>query len=254
MKTNRLKTVLSILLVLALVLWYGTGRAGAQTPSLELHLGGGGEEPAALVGTLQLLLVLALLSLAPAMIMLMTSFTRIVVVLAFVRNALATPQIPPNQVLIGLAIFLTFFVMSPTLNRINEEALQPYLAGEIEQEEAIAAGSGTIREFMLPHTREKDLQLFMGLAGLEVSPPAEGIPLYALIPSFVISELKTAFQMGFVVFIPFLIIDMVVASTLMSMGMFMLPPVIVSLPFKLMLFVLVDGWYLVIKSLMESLF
>jgi len=228
-------------------------KASAQVvPGIELRIGGGENDPADLVGFLQLLLLLALLSLAPAFIMLMTSFTRIVVVLAFVRNALGTQQIPPNQVLIGLALFITFFVMSPVLNEINDTALQPYLEGEITQEEALEVGAAPLREFMFYHTREKDLALFVNMAGLEAPQTKDDVPLYVLVPSFVISELKTAFQMGFILFIPFLIIDMVVASTLMSMGMFMLPPVIVSLPFKIMLFILVDGWHLVVKSLVES--
>ncbi|PFG15266.1 MULTISPECIES: flagellar type III secretion system pore protein FliP [Bacillales] len=202
--------------------------------------------------TIQLVLLLTVLSLAPAILVLMTCFTRIVVVLSFVRSALATQSMPPNQVLIGLALFLTFFVMSPVLSEINSEALQPYLNEEIGQEEALDAAELPIKEFMAGHTREKDLALFYKYAELEKPESVEDIRLTALVPAFAISELKTAFQIGFIIFIPFLIIDMVVASTLMAMGMMMLPPVMISLPFKILLFVLVDGWYLVVESLLLS--
>jgi flagellar biosynthesis protein FliP len=202
--------------------------------------------------TIQLVLLLTVLSLAPAILVLMTCFTRIVVVLSFVRSALATQSMPPNQVLIGLALFLTFFVMSPVLSEINSEALQPYLNEEIGQEEALDAAELPIKEFMAGHTREKDLALFYKYAELEKPESVEDIRLTALVPAFAISELKTAFQIGFIIFIPFLIIDMVVASTLMAMGMMMLPPVMISLPFKILLFVLVDGWYLVVESILLS--
>jgi flagellar biosynthesis protein FliP len=202
--------------------------------------------------TIQLVLLLTVLSLAPAILVLMTCFTRIVVVLSFVRSALATQSMPPNQVLIGLALFLTFFVMSPVLSEINSEALQPYLNEKIGQEEALDAAELPIKEFMAGHTREKDLALFYKYAELEKPESVEDIRLTALVPAFAISELKTAFQIGFIIFIPFLIIDMVVASVLMAMGMMMLPPVMISLPFKILLFVLVDGWYLVVESLLLS--
>ena len=220
-------------------------------PDINLQVGTA-ESPDQLVGTLQLLLLIAVLSLAPAFVILMTSFTRIVIVLGFTRNALATQQIPPNQVVVGLALFLTFFVMSPVFSQINERALTPYLAEEISFEEALAQGGNPLREFMLNNTREKDLALFVEVAGRESPPERAETPLGTLIPAFVISELKTAFQMGFIIFVPFLILDMVVASILMSMGMFMLPPVIVSLPFKILLFILVDGWNLVVQSLVQS--
>ncbi len=233
----------------------GGGSAIAQPlfpiPDINLQVGTA-EDPQQLVGTLQLLLLLSVLSLAPAFIILMTSFTRIVIVLAFVRNALATQQIPPTQVVIGLALFLTFFVMSPVWAQISEQAVRPYLAEEISFEEAVERGGQPLREFMLNHTREKDLALFLEVARLESPQERAETPFSALIPAFVISELKTAFQMGFIIFVPFLVLDMVVASVLMSMGMFMLPPVIVSLPFKILLFVLVDGWHLVVQSLVQS--
>jgi flagellar biosynthetic protein FliP len=182
----------------------------------------------------------------------MTSFTRIVIVLGFVRTSLGTQQMPPNQVLIGLAMFLTFFIMAPTFSQVNDVALQPYLKGEMTQTEAFKQASIPMKKFMFSHTREKDLLLFMNYTKTEKPKTFEDIPLTVLVPAYAISELKTAFQMGFMIFIPFLIIDMIVASTLMAMGMMMLPPVMISLPFKLLLFVLVDGWYLIVKSLLLS--
>lgn len=202
--------------------------------------------------SLQILLLLTVLSIAPAILVLMTSFTRIIVVLSFVRNAIGAQQLPPNQVLIGLALFLTFFVMEPTWNDINAQALQPYLSNKITQTEALQKAEEPLRTFMFKQTREKDLELFVGLAKMERPKTYHDIPTYVLIPSFVISELKTAFQMGFAIFIPFMVIDMIVSSTLMSMGMMMLPPMMISLPFKLLLFVLADGWHLVVQSLVTS--
>ncbi|MFZ7104608.1 MAG: flagellar type III secretion system pore protein FliP [Peptococcaceae bacterium] len=202
--------------------------------------------------TLELLALLTILSLAPAILLLMTSFTRIIVVLSFVRHALATQQMPPNQVLIGLSLFLTFFVMAPVWSDINQNALQPYLEGTINQEEAFDHAVEPLREFMFDHTRKTDLALFVNLSGMDRPNYKGDIPTYVLIPSFAISELKTAFQIGFLIFIPFIVIDMIVASTLMSMGMLMVPPMMISLPFKLLLFVLVDGWHLIVKSLMLS--
>lgn len=202
--------------------------------------------------SVQLLLLITVLSLAPAILILMTSFTRIVVVLSFVRNALGTQQIPPTQVVIGLALFLTFFVMAPTFTEVNSTALTPYLNNEITKEQALDNAEGPLRAFMFKQTREKDLELFVSLSQTERPRTYGDIPTHVLIPAFVISELKTAFQMGFAIFIPFMIIDMIVASTLMSMGMMMLPPMMISLPFKILLFVLVDGWYLVVESLVAS--
>ncbi|RJE48757.1 MULTISPECIES: flagellar type III secretion system pore protein FliP [unclassified Dehalobacter] len=200
----------------------------------------------------QILLLVTVLSFAPAILVLMTSFTRIVVVLSFVRNALGTQTLPPTQVIIGLSLFLTFFVMMPTFNQINTNALQPYLQSQITKEEALDKAQQPLRTFMFKQTREKDLALFVNMAKIEQPKTYGDIPTYVLIPAFVISELKTAFQMGFAIFIPFIIIDMVVSSTLMSMGMMMLPPMMISLPFKILLFVLVDGWSLVVKSLVSS--
>lgn len=210
------------------------------------------DSPGDVAVSLQLLVLLTILSIAPAILIMLTSFTRIIVVLSFVRTALGTQSMPPNQVLIGLAMFLTFFVMSPVFSEVNETALQPYLAGELSQEEAMDTAVLPMKQFMAEHTREKDLALFFKYAGLSKPDGIEDIPLTALVPAFAISELKTAFQIGFVIFIPFLVIDMVVSSTLMAMGMMMLPPVMISLPFKILLFVLVDGWYLIVESLLNS--
>lgn len=212
----------------------------------------GANSPDEVAVSLQILLLLTILSLAPSILVMMTAFTRIIIVLSFVRSALATPQMPPNQVLVGLALFLTFFVMAPTWDVLNQTALQPYLNGQISQTEALNRAEKPIKEFMLRETREKDLELFVQMARLPRPANKNQVPLYVVIPAFVISELKTAFQMGFMLYIPFMVIDMIVASTLMSMGMLMLPPVMVSLPFKILLFVLVDGWYLVVKSLLMS--
>ncbi|MGI6119832.1 MAG: flagellar type III secretion system pore protein FliP [Desulfosporosinus sp.] len=202
--------------------------------------------------SLQILLLITVLSLAPAILMLMTSFTRIVIVLSFVRNALGTQQLPPNQVVVGLALFLTLFVMTPTWSQINANAIQPYLSNQITQTEALTKAEEPLRNFMFKQTREKDLELFVGLSKMERPKTYRDVPTYVLIPAFVISELKTAFQMGFTIFIPLMVIDMIVASTLMSIGMLMLPPMMISLPFKLLLFILVDGWHLVVESLVMS--
>ncbi|WP_040413349.1 flagellar type III secretion system pore protein FliP [Desulfosporosinus sp. OT] len=202
--------------------------------------------------SIQLLLLTTVLSLAPAILMLMTSFTRIIIVLSFVRNALGTQQLPPNQVMAGLALILTFFVMAPTWNQINTNAVQPYMKNQITQTEALTRAEEPLRNFMFRQTREKDLELFVGLSKMERPKTYREVPTYVLVPAFVISELKTAFQMGFAIFIPFIVIDMIVSSTLMSIGMMMLPPMMISLPFKLLLFVLVDGWHLVVQSLVTS--
>lgn len=202
--------------------------------------------------TLQIVLLLTVLTLAPSILVMMTSFIRIAVVLSFLRQAIGTNQMPPNQLIIALALILTFFVMAPVANKAYDEGLKPYLDGKITQENAFKKGMEPIREFMLKQVREKDLALFVKLSGMERPQNKDDIPTRLLIPGFVLSELRVAFQIAFVVFIPFLIIDMVVASVLMSMGMLMLPPIMVALPFKILLFVLVDGWYLVVKALVES--
>lgn len=223
-----------------------------QIPNINLQIGGTADNPQGMSTAVELVVLLTVLSLAPAIVILLTSFTRIIVVLGFVRSSLATQQMPPNQVLIGLALFLTFFVMAPTLRDVNSTAVQPYLSGQITQEAAFKKGMEPLRQFMFKQTREKDLALFVRMSNMDRPRNFADIPNYVLIPSFIISELKTAFQIGFIIFVPFLVIDMVVASALMSMGMMMLPPMMISLPFKILLFVLVDGWDLVIQSLIMS--
>lgn len=209
-------------------------------------------DPSAITTSVKLMLLITILSIAPGILILMTSFTRIVIVLSFVRTSLATQQMPPNQVLIGLALFLTFFIMAPTFSDIYTESLDPLFEEEITLDEAYENASVPLKEFMAEHTREKDLALFFNYTEQEKIETVQDIPLMTLVPAFAISELKTAFQMGFMIFIPFLIIDMAVASVLMSMGMMMLPPVMISLPFKILLFVLVDGWYLITHSILQG--
>ena len=201
-----------------------------------------------------LYLLLFLIALIPSFLVLTTSFTRTIIVLSFTRNALGTQQSPPNQVLIGLALFLSVFIMRPVYQEVNEEAIQPMLAGEISREESFEIAEGPIKSFMLEQTRTSDLELFVEISGDEFPDEPDDLSLFTVIPAFAISELRTAFTIGFLIFIPFLVIDIVVASILMSMGMFMLSPVMISLPFKLLLFVMVDGWYLVVESLVGSFF
>ncbi len=226
-------------------------RASLGIPTLSLGLTEAGK-PVETANALKILIMLTVLTLAPAILILMTSFTRIVVVLSFLRQAIGTQQMPPNQLIVGLSIFLTFFVMAPTFKSINSRAIEPYMENRISQGDALTQAEGPIRAFMFKQTREKDIESMMGLAKLGKPQTRDGVPTYVLIPSFILSELKTAFQMGFMLYLPFLVLDMVVASVLMAMGMMMLPPVVISLPFKVLLFVLVDGWQLVVGSLVKS--
>ena len=209
-------------------------------------------EPGELSTTLQIVVLMTVLALAPSILIMVTSFIRISVVLSFLRQAMGINQMPPNQLLLSLALILTFFIMTPVVNQAYSEGIKPYIDKEMSGEDAYEMAVGPFKKFMLAQTREKDLALFVDIARLDQPESADDIPLQVLVPGYVISELRTAFQIAFVLFIPFLIIDMVVASVLMSMGMMMLPPIIVSLPFKILLFVLVDGWYLLVKSLVES--
>lgn len=229
------------------------GTSGISLPSLSLSFAdGAGAKPADFVSLLKIIISLTVLSLAPAILIMMTSFTRIVVVLSFLRQSLGTQQMPPNQLIVGLSLFLSFFVMAPTWKDINANAIEPYLNEKIDQQTAFNNAEQPIRKFMFSQTRDKDLELFLTLSK-DVKPQSrEDVPTYVLIPSFVISELKTAFQIGFMLYLPFLVLDMVVASVLMAMGMMMLPPLMISLPFKVLLFILVDGWDLVIGSLVKS--
>ncbi len=205
-------------------------------------------------GALRILVILTLIGIAPSLIIMLTSFTRIIIVLHFTRQALNTQSAPPNTVLIGIALFLTFFIMQPTLARVYTEAVVPYEAGELETEEAITAAAEPIRQFMYGQTLKKDVTFFMDINRTEWDGELASIPMSVLVPSFIINELRTAFIIGFLIYIPFIVIDMVVASTLMSMGMMMLPPTTISMPFKILLFVLADGWYLVIKGVVESFY
>jgi flagellar biosynthetic protein FliP len=250
------RTLALILLLFLCSLCFGGSTFAAQTdpnnliPGINVNIGSNGSSGAS--STITILLILTVLSIAPSILVLMTSFTRIVIVLGFVRTSLGTQQMPPNQVLVGLALFLTFFIMAPTIGEINQTALQPFLKGTIDQTEALKQASLPIKKFMYSHTREKDLMLFLDYTKAPKPSGIEDTPITAIVPAYAISELKSAFQMGFMIFIPFLVIDMVVSSTLMAMGMMMLPPVMISLPFKILLFILVDGWYLVVKSLLLS--
>jgi len=210
------------------------------------------QQPGKMAVVMQIFLLMTILSLAPALLIMLTSFTRCVIVLSLLRRALGTMQMPPNQVVIGLALFLTFFIMTPVWQQVNKDALQPYLDEKIDQQQALQNAAGPIRKFMFKQTREKDLALFIEIAKLQRPRDVGDIPISVLIPSFIISEVKTAFQIGLLLYVPFLIIDMVVASVLLSMGMMMLPPIMISLPFKLMLFVLADGWNLLVGSLVRS--
>ena len=220
-------------------------------PSLNLAIGQA-QGVTDTVTSLQILLLLTVLTLAPAFLIMVTAFTRIIIVLSLIRNAIGVPQLPPNQVLLGLALFLTFFVMAPVWQRVQTDAVTPFTSGQIGQPEAFSRAEQPVRQFMLRQVREKDLSLFVFLAKIDQPKTIEDVPTYVVVPAFIISELKTAFQMGFVIFIPFLVIDMVVSTVLMSMGMMMLPPVLISLPFKILLFVMVDGWYLLTRALVMS--
>jgi flagellar biosynthetic protein FliP len=250
--TRRRAARVALLLVAAAVV---AGCTGSQAvPGVDVRIGdgtaqtGGGQ----FALSLQLLVLLTVLSIAPAILLMATSFTRIVVVLSLLRSAIGIPQLPPNQVLLALALFLSFFVMAPVWNQINTTALQPYLAGTMSQDKAMELGQQPLREFMLGQTKEADLATFLDLAKTPRPATTADVPMEVLLPAFVTSELKTAFTMGFLLFVPFLVIDLVVASALMAMGMVMVSPTQIALPFKLLLFVMVDGWVLVVQSLVRS--
>lgn len=255
MKKSRILWIFLILAVLFSTVSFG----GATEQPTEFNLLGNkitlenANNPQGYVDSIQILLLLSVLTLLPSIVIMMTSFTRIIIILSFMRSALGTQQTPPNQVLLGLALFLTFFIMAPVAKDINEEAIQPFVKKEITQEEFQKKAMAPIREFMFNQTRDNDLKLFLDLSKIEEKPEKlEDIPTTTLVPAFMISELKTAFTIGFQLFIPFLIIDMVVASTLMAMGMMMLPPVMIALPFKILLFILVDGWHLLVETIVKG--
>lgn len=240
------------LLAIGLGLLPSAALAAPGLEALTVTTDGAGEQSYSV--TIQVLVLMTLLSLLPALLLSMTSFTRIMIVLAILRQALGTAQTPSNQILLGISLFLTFFIMLPVFDRVYQEAVQPYLNEEITTASALQKASAPFRQFMLRQTRERDLELFVRLADREDLPSPEAVPFSLLLPAFVTSELKTAFQIGFLIFLPFLVIDLVVASILMSMGMMMLSPLIISLPFKLMLFVLVDGWSLIMETLAASFY
>ena len=254
---NRKKYFLIIFLAMSFMFIYARSVHAApntmEVPNVNISVGGESGTAKNYVDNIKLLIVLTILTLLPSIIIMMTCFTRIIVVFSFLKSALGAQQSIPNQILVGLALFLTVFIMSPIYTEVNDKAFKPYMENKISQEEAIEVGTKPIRDFMLKQTRQKDLELFIETSKMDKDKiTKDNIPLQVVIPAFTISELKTAFQIGFLLFMPFLIIDMVVASVLMSMGMFMLPPGMVSLPFKLLLFVMVDGWYLIVKSLVLS--
>ncbi len=244
-----------ILIASALVILSGVfSPADSQSvpiPSIRIAIGES-EEPGDLAVTLKILFLITILSIAPTILIMLTSFTRMVVVFSFLRHAMGTQQMPPNQVIVSLSLFLTFFVMTPVWQEINDNALKPFLAKEISYETALDRAAEPLKIFMLRQTRKKDLALLMKVSKIKKPTGVSDVPLTTLIPSFVISELRMAFQIGFLIYVPFLILDMVVACVLLSMGMMMLPPIMISLPFKLLLFVLVDGWYLIVGSLIRS--
>jgi flagellar biosynthetic protein FliP len=248
-----LAVLLGLLLLTQAPAGWAAGTADKDFSGIELRIGAGSDR-SGLTVPLQILVLLTLLSLLPALLLSVTSFTRIIIVTHFLRQALGTQTMPPNQVLIGLSLFLTFFIMQPVAGRINQEAIQPMMAGQLTEMQALEQASIPMREFMLRYTREKDLALFLNIAKQPRPATSRDLPLNVVIPSFMISELKTAFQMGFVIFIPFLVIDMVVASVVLSMGMMQLPPAMVSTPLKILLFVMVDGWNLLVGSLVKSFF
>ncbi len=225
--------------------------ADAGFPTVQIGVASG-KNPADVSLSLQILFVLTVLSLAPAIMVMMTSFTRLIVVFSFLKHALGTQQMPPNQVLVGLALFLTFFIMAPVWQDIQQQAVKPYMEQRLGTDEALQRAAEPVRRFMFKHTREKDLSLFLSISQASRPRNTQDVPTMSLIPAFMISELKTAFEIGFLLYLPFLVIDMVVASVLLSMGMMMLPPVLISMVFKVLLFVLVDGWNLVIGSLVKS--
>ena len=240
-------------LLLAGVVVLGLLMSGCATaPGVSLTVDPGASEPQQVTSGVKLLVLMTVLSLAPAVLTLATSFTRIVIVLSMLRSAIGTPSVPPNQVIIGLSLILTFFIMAPVYRQMDDAAIQPFLAEQINQETAFDRAETLLREFMFKQTREKDIKLFLELGHLAQPATLDDIPTVSLFPAFVISELRTAFTMGFVIYLPFLVIDLVVSSILLSMGMMMLPPSLVSLPFKLLLFVMVDGWYLIVRSLVLS--
>jgi len=245
------KRWIAVVLLLLVILLMPSPASAQGVPGLSLNLQQT-DNPEKVVSTLQIVGLLTVMALAPMLVLMMTSFTRLIIVFHFLRQAMGAAQVPPAQLVVGLALILTFYIMSPTLNVINETALQPYLEGKLDQKTALAEAVKPLKTFMLAQVRERDLALFVNMSKTERPTNPSEIGLTVLVPAYVISELRIAFQIGFVIYLPFLIIDMVVASVLLAMGMMMLPPVMVSLPFKVLLFVMVDGWYLIVESMVKS--
>ena len=253
MKKYASKSLLIIIILFTGIVVSGIGDVIAQQPIPRISISiDGAKSPKDVAVTLEILLLMTVLTLAPAILVLTTSFTRIIVVFHFLRQAMGLQQMPPNQVLIGLALFLTLFIMNPVYTQVYQNSVKPYLAEEMSFDDAAASAIKPIREFMLKNTREKDVSLLVSIANINKPSNENDLPTHLLVPAFVISELRVAFQIGFVIYMPFLVIDIVVASILMSMDMMMLPPVMISLPFKIMLFVLIDGWYLLVGSVIKS--
>lgn len=250
------KKKIVVFLILILVCFGVLGSVAFAAPGISISDSGitinSTDDPEEISASIKLLLILTVLTLLPSILIMMTSFTRIIIILSFLRNSMGTQQIPPNQVVIGLALFLTFFIMTPVMADINQNALVPFTENRISIEEAIDRSGDSIKDYMLKYTRDKDLALFASIAKVEPPENLTDLPLTVVVPAFMISELNTAFRMGFMLYIPFVVIDMVVASTLMAMGMMMLPPVMISMPFKILLFLLVDGWNLLTKTIIES--
>jgi flagellar biosynthetic protein FliP len=248
-----LKKIFLILLIVLVASFLAgcSGESGWSAPGVTLSVNPD-SGPKEVSSGVQLLVLLTVLSIAPSILIMTTSFARITIVLSLLRNAIGTPQVPPNQILVGLALIMTFFIMAPVYNQVDKGAIQPYLAGEMDQSSAFEAAAGPVRDFMFKQTRDKDLELFISMSGADRPTTLDEIPTVVLLPAFVLSELRTAFVMGFAIYVPFLIIDLVISSILLAMGMMMLPPSLISLPFKILLFIMVDGWYLIARSLSMS--
>jgi len=257
MKKNKKRIIFTLMMALGIMMFCTVSAYAAPSstdlPQLNISLGDKSGTPQDYVSSIKILIFFTIISLLPSIVIMMTSFTRIVIVFSFLKSAMGVQQAVPNQILTGLAIFLTLFIMAPVYNQMNTNGIQPYLENKITQEQAIEESSKPLKAFMLKQTREKDLELFVEISGVDKENlTKENVSFITLIPAFAISELKTAFQIGFLIYLPFLVIDMVISSILMAMGMFMLPPTMVSLPFKLIIFVMVDGWYLLTQSLVKS--
>ena len=257
MKKNKKRIIFTLMMALGIMMFCTVSAYAAPSstdlPQLNISLGDKSGTPQDYVSSIKILIFFTIISLLPSIVIMMTSFTRIVIVFSFLKSAMGVQQAVPNQILTGLAIFLTLFIMAPVYNQMNTNGIQPYLENKITQEQAVEESSKPLKAFMLKQTREKDLELFVEISGVDKENlTKENISFITLIPAFAISELKTAFQIGFLIYLPFLVIDMVISSILMAMGMFMLPPTMVSLPFKLIIFVMVDGWYLLTQSLVKS--